>query len=184
MGWTYTHRGSQPVKEFLRDQIDCENDAGKWEMLDCAIVKFRTAYMAVRITRPGQEPYVVAFVFLLDYRPKEDFNIGYKDMDEFMGPYQCDCPERILKLLTPTDSEWANEWRRKCWANIERKKSIKLRVGMVIETKPLQFYGGRELTQFLVARVRPLRFTSPDAPGYYRITRETLNRNFIRRIKP
>ena len=51
MGWTYTHRGDTPVKDFLADRINCENDHAKWLLLDIAIVKMRTAYMAVEIIR-------------------------------------------------------------------------------------------------------------------------------------
>lgn len=183
MGWTYTSRNGKKVKDFLRDEVDCENENGKWEMLDCAIVKFKTAYMAVRITRPGQEPYVVAFVFLLDYRPKDDYDIGYKDMDESMGPYQCECPERILKLLTPIDSEYANEWRRKCWANIERKKAFKLRPGMLIETNPIGFTDGIHRNLFRVVSVKPLLLESPDTGSKLILNRAVLARNFIREVK-
>ena len=61
-------------------------------------------------------------VCLLDYRPNEYYNIGYKDMEESEGPYYYNCPERILKLLTPTSNEYALRWRKKCWERIERCK--------------------------------------------------------------
>ena len=39
----------------------------------------------------------------------------YKDMDETVGPYNYNCPESILKLLSPTENKLANEWREKCY---------------------------------------------------------------------
>lgn len=35
---------------------------------------------------------------------------------------ECDCPRRILDKLTATDSEWANEWRRKCRERLTNKQ--------------------------------------------------------------
>jgi len=183
MGWTYTHRGTQPIKEFLRGETDCTNDKGtKWEMLDCAIVKFRTAYMAVRITRAGQDPYVVAYVFLLDYRPKDDYDTGYKDMDESVGPCEAQCPERILNLLTPTAHEYALEWRRKCWDNIAKGKVFKLKVGMQIETRPIHFSDGKGRSHFLVTQLKPLCLESLGDHVTVRIRRNTLKDCFLKEV--
>jgi hypothetical protein len=44
-------------------------------------------------------------------------------MDETMGPCESSCPERILKLLTPTDSDYAKEWRARCQKNIDWRKT-------------------------------------------------------------
>ena len=41
-----------------------------------------------------------------------------------MGPYYYDCPKGILDLLTPTDNECANDWRRKCREKKEKKSSL------------------------------------------------------------
>lgn len=38
---------------------------------------------------------------------------GYKDVDETMGPYKLDFPVSWLDLLSPCDSEYAVEWRKK-----------------------------------------------------------------------
>ena len=58
-------------------------------------------------------------------------------MDESCGPGQCDCPNSILDLLSPTDNEYANEWRKACYENIAKKKNknclSKLPVGTVIK---------------------------------------------------
>lgn len=46
----------------------------------------------------------------------------YKDMCEFMGPVESNCPASILNLLSDTDSEWALAWRKRCRDNIEEAK--------------------------------------------------------------
>ena len=57
----------------------------------------------------------------------------YKGIHENAGPGECDCPKSILDLLTPTDSDYANEWRRKCYARLERTRLSDLPVGTEIE---------------------------------------------------
>ena len=57
--------------------------------------------------------------------PASGEHFGYKDMDENMGPCEADCPESVLALLGPTNSEHALEWRRRCFDNLAlRKRSI------------------------------------------------------------
>lgn len=46
-----------------------------------------------------------------------------KAMSEIMGPAEDRCPASILKLLSPTDNEYASDWRERCWKNIEEKKN-------------------------------------------------------------
>jgi hypothetical protein len=188
MGWTYTHRGSTPVKEFLADHINCENEHAKWVLLDIAIVKMRTAYMAVEIIRRDKVTRqldmatrkVVAFVFLLDYRPSDpDYDLGYKDMDESVGPYESECPERILKLLTQTDHEYAVQWRQRCWNNIAQKKSFRLTKDEVIETRPISFLDGRTRSRFRVVSLKPLRLFCLDTRMICKVPRKTLRTMII-----
>jgi hypothetical protein len=50
-----------------------------------------------------------------------------------MGPCACNCPAKILDLLTdPAPNEWAAEWRAKCQANLAKRvetNKIKVDVG-------------------------------------------------------
>jgi len=184
MGWTYTYRGSTPVKEFLTERINCENEHARWKVLDIAIVKMRTAYMAVEIIRRDKETgqldtttrKVVAFVFLLDYRPSDpDYDMGYKDMDESMGPCESECPERILNLLTPTDHEYALTWRQRCRDNIARKKAFRLSKNVVIETRPISFQDGRTRTRFKVISCKPLRLLCLETHIICKVSRNMLH---------
>lgn len=72
---------------------------------------------------PAEERRVWGAVFLTSVNSCDYYNFSYKDMSEDMGPGQADCPESILKLLSPTDNEWANEWRERCRQNAARKRS-------------------------------------------------------------
>lgn len=191
MGWTGTKRHGQPIKEFLRGEVDCVNDFGSWKVLDIAIVKFRTAYMAVELIKKNKDTgvldpetrRVVAFVFLLQYTPRalDGYDIYYKPMDETVGPYEVNCPERILKLLTPTvpSENYAQEWREKCWANVKKRAAFKLVKGATIHTKPIYFTDGSCRELFRVESVRPLRLWGVNSGVMYLCSRETLRENFI-----
>lgn len=86
---------------------------------------------------PESERTVWAIVFLTSTDKNDYYNFAFKDMDEFCGPYKYDCPESILKLLSPTDNEYALEWRKKCWEKINAKKEHRtlgsLPIGSVIK---------------------------------------------------
>ena len=58
-------------------------------------------------------------------------------MDETCGPVISECPERILKLLSPldeNDNSYAKDWRERCWKRIEKKK--KLKGNHIFKTEP------------------------------------------------
>lgn len=86
---------------------------------------------------PINEQEVIGVVFLTSTDSKDYYNFSYKEMDETVGPCYYDCPKGILDLLTPTNSEWANNWRTKCREQLEKKKNPnslnKLPEGTVIQ---------------------------------------------------
>ena len=127
MGWIYTQKESNiSASKYIKDNLLVWNTPNvKYNVLDGGVVKFRTYYGAVqRIDEISGECRVFAVVIMLDYNHRDTYNFGYKDMDESCGPCQAECPERILKLLTPTENEYANEWRKRCMNNIKARKSV------------------------------------------------------------
>lgn len=54
------------------------------------------------------------------YGREDGHGWGYKDVDESMGPYEISFPYTWLDLLTPTDSQYANEWRARVKARGEK----------------------------------------------------------------
>ena len=90
---------------------------------------------------------VSGYVALTSSDKRQGYNFGYKSMDETYGPYQHKCPLAILNLLTPTDNEFANEWRKRCREYHEQKKSpndfSNLPIGTkVIWTIPHEHFSG------------------------------------------
>lgn len=144
MGWTYTNKSSlNSAGNYIKDNLlTWNNPEYQYKVLDGGVVKFRTYYGAVeKINLKTGQRDVFAVVILLNYCRKDYYNFGYKDMDESMGPYEDNCPKRILELLTPTDNKNANDWRERCWKKINSKKSMpKIIPNMVLQ------YGGKEYT--------------------------------------
>ncbi|NHM25946.1 hypothetical protein G7K71_02755 [Desulfofundulus sp. TPOSR] len=166
MGWTFTQKyHGESIKEFFKKEFDYRRDDGRYgRVIDCAVVNLSTAYIAYEMGDGTGKREVTAIVCLLRFVPNapDGCNFGYKDMTENMHPYYYDCPERILKLLTPTDNESALRWREKCWENIRtRKARPRLVKGAVIEfTEPITFRSGRQERTFRVIDPRRLVFES------------------------
>ena len=154
MGWT-SYRATHYKKGTVDRKAECDNlfnsDMVTWDKESKVIGKFEvlkscmvgsTYYAAIKRTTfatetEPEESAVHGLVCLTSVNMKDYFNFSYKDMSESMGPYQHNCPKGILDLLSPTDSEWANEWRKKCYENLKAKKDPNnlnnLPVGTVIE---------------------------------------------------
>lgn len=133
MGWTTTYKPKgEPILDFfIRKGVLTWSDdnPNTYRVLDSALVNMHTFYAAVeKVNKETGKRIVWAAVILVSFKRDpncHDFNFSWKDMDESCGPYERNCPERILKLLTPTDNEYALGWRAACWANIEKRKARK-----------------------------------------------------------
>ena len=90
-----------------------------------------TYYAAVEYTDEN-EKYVYALVCLTSLNKGKFL---YKDMNETCGPYEIKCPKSILKMLTPTDDEYALDWRKRCqeYHSPENNWLNKLPLGSKIE---------------------------------------------------
>lgn len=138
MGTTCTHKPKgMSVSEFFVDHgvLRWGNDnPHAYKVLDSALVNLTEFYAAVEMIHKETGARrvwgcMIKVTFIRTARKDrwsygdQDENFCYKAMDESMGPYYTNCPERILKLLTPTDSLHAQDWRDACWAKIEAKKA-------------------------------------------------------------
>ncbi len=181
MGWLYMHSyhmgGHATPKAYLDAQFTYDRkyeDGSTYAMrvLDSACVGNRVWYAAARVERSGQEPYVIALVCLVRWNPrdKEGLVLGYKDMDESMGPCEAECPDRILRLLTSTTNEHALEWRRRCRDRL-RLRSRSIDDGMHIRLAvPLTFTDGHVGSEFIVVKEgASLSFRHAGGLGRYRI---------------
>ena len=146
MGWTYQAAKFYNINGTINRKAECdalctwENSSRKFEVLKSAM-KGSTYYAALRKTEKDTGKIsVVGMVILTKTAMRDYYNFGWKDIDECCGPCEDDCPKSILELLTETDSKYANEWRERCWAKINARKSdnqslSKLKYGSVIEFK-------------------------------------------------
>ena len=144
MGWTSYHveaTYNPKAKKYTIDKkAECDrlfnSDVVSWESKD-VIGKFEvlksyvigsTYYAAVKRTKFATETepensIVFAAVVLTQVNNKDYYNFAYKDMDETVGPFQYNCPKSILDLLSPTESEYAKQWREKCYEVLKEKKN-------------------------------------------------------------
>ncbi len=104
MGWLYMKslRGHFGPRQYLDAQFTYERPGTISNVLRSALAGMRVYYAAVEQLRIATgEREVWAAICLVRYNPRdpEGYIFGYKDMDEGMGPHECDCPAPILDLL-------------------------------------------------------------------------------------
>ena len=186
MGWLYmtSLTGHSSPRQYLDAQFTFERPDARSKVLRSALIGMRVYYAAVEQVRiaNGQRE-VWAAICLVRYNPRDPqgYIFGYKDMEESMGPCECDCPEPVLDLLTPTDREYAVQWRVRCRENIaaRRAKAAKPspRAGqMIVFDAPLSFADGRSFQRLeVIANPRHPRshrtvlFRAPGSRSLYRI---------------
>ena len=142
MGWLFYERapGETNAEHFTRELLGTTGEYG--EFLATATVA-NVFYAAWR--KPDGN--VVALVVLTKRAGRE---FGYKAMDETMGPNEARCPKSILDALSPTEYEYAAEWRRRCHANLATAATAaKVKKGDRIRfAEPLRFNDGRTRQTF------------------------------------
>ena len=100
MGWLYMKslKGHSGPRQYLDAQFTHDRPDVISKVLRSALAGMRVYYAAVEQARiaTGQRD-VWAVICLVRYNPRdpEGYIFGYKDMEESMGPYECDCPEPI-----------------------------------------------------------------------------------------
>jgi hypothetical protein len=141
MGWTYSCERPADPKGALDALLTWSDARGRRRVLDSAIVRLRVYYAAVEHVAPDGARQVWAAVFLVDFRRGADgLAFGYKDMTEHMGPVESDCPERILRRLTPLSEAddpqgWARAWRARCWASLSSRQARRLCDGAQVKMR-------------------------------------------------
>lgn len=119
MGWTYEH-----CEPNLRAEIELVKGLFEHETEDLVQTpvyhtrRGNVHYLAVKTTRKAEGTSIVFGVVVLTTHDSEDyFNFGHREIDETEGPCYTQAPARLIRMLTPTDSEYANEWRKRCLEN-------------------------------------------------------------------
>lgn len=142
MGWTGSYqywrnpKGAERIEAAIQQEgYYGESEGRKWDVIDSAL-HGNTVYLAVHFTDANNgTDMVYGVVILTGYKNGEFFTKG---MSEEMGPYECDCPKRILDKLSPTEHEFALEWRKRCEDRRKAKAEdplAKLPIGTKIRRK-------------------------------------------------
>jgi hypothetical protein len=182
---------SMGAVEYLRERVlDCDNESGTWKTLAASKVG-GVVYAAVeRLVKASGDRYVFAAVILTrsSKRDHDGHNFGWKDMDESMFPYRVDCPERILKLLSPTSDENSLGWRQACREKRRHLAERKKRLAVIMPGAVLKFdapiyfsFGGNRvgIQVFKVCNIGRRIFSLPDRGGaLVRLRRENLDKPF------
>ncbi len=154
MGWTGYHRtpGESDRDHLARELCTFADGRVGWTILDSTTVK-GTFYAAVRVEEAGAGFSPAGTVFglvVLQQRRRGYENYYRKEIEESSGPGDFDCPDRILDLLSPTESQWALEWRAACRTrNAVKRSRPKIRKGDLIRfARPLTFTSGATFDTF------------------------------------
>ncbi len=131
MGWTGVHKPKWiKAVDFLKDEWKSNTN---YEIIATAMKGFTEIHFAVK---DKNLDFIFAVVYLVQFSKGYE-NFTYKSMDEFCGP-NVNCPEKILKLLTPLDEiakkegvdikedngyGWAKAWRERSWEAINKRKA-------------------------------------------------------------
>lgn len=119
MGWLFKWAD---ITNRSRLQIVCENIEEDNDKFSHKVVygsqNGSVCYLACKRTEKSTgESIVYGLVVLTAIRSNEFCNFGMKEISEFCGPnYYC-APKKLIDMLSPTDHEWALEWRRQCVEN-------------------------------------------------------------------
>jgi hypothetical protein len=185
MGWLYRNEPIDDPLAYLKAKYNYDCETHTLQTLDGARVR-NTVYLAVRSTdKKTGHSFVFAAVIMISNTKKSGF--GYKDMSESMGPCQCDCPDRIMRLLPPLadvpSPGYTADWRARVaaqkTARRERRQQLAvlqysggwaLRIGAVVTLPtPARFRGGSAASSFRLAyfcRRTPI-FEALDRPGFH-----------------
>ena len=112
MGWDVTQVGSNiTTRKFVEHEIKLSYD-GVYEAIKIVEGKNqygqKAFYVALRKLEDGK---VVALVYLTR---RKNGSIAIKVIGESSGPAQIEAPASFIGLLSPTQDEWASQWRADC----------------------------------------------------------------------
>jgi hypothetical protein len=144
MGWDVSNISSNiKTKDYV--YFDLKRGLNeKYEVLAYGQGKRSGGYVPVYFAIKNKETNDVFAQITLTKR-KNGF-ISQKDIDESAGPFAYDCPKSVFKLLTPTKSEFAQNWRKE----VEKYHAQgKLVVGdKIVFEKEIDFTDGTKNNEF------------------------------------
>ena len=128
MGWLFHNdklRHQTPA-EYITKHFTHDDETASATVLATATIR-NTVYAAIRNTdKKTGASYIFCAVVLFRNNDRDGF--GYKATDEGMGPCEVDCPDRIMRLLSPIaeipDPGHAEDWRARVAAATHRTEEL------------------------------------------------------------
>jgi hypothetical protein len=173
MGWLFFHKpkGKKAVDAILDSM--CPDPEYRAKKIVATSATREAVFVVVR-TDKANDVYVpdadgtarALMVFKIQSRPKDQYNFGYKDMDETMGPYGCPAPMSIIaqcsELQDPIGPypRWSSlkstREYREASAKAAATKALKrgLKPGNKVTLAKPGKWGGIECQRFTVERAR------------------------------
>lgn len=112
MGWTEYFALHTDNNGKVDTKAECDSMfKNNIEILKSA-VRGNVYYAAIR-DRNNTDSKVWCEIIITSHKTQYG-NFAYKSFSEYCNPYYYDCPKSILQLLTPTNDEYANAWRKGC----------------------------------------------------------------------
>ena len=125
MGWLYRNEPlhhETPV-EFVVRHFSHDGATTQSTVVAAAAIR-GTIYAAIR-NADKQTGTTYVFCAVVLFRNSKRHGFGYKDMTECMGPCEVDCPDRIMRLLSPVSDipnpSYAADWRARVAAAKARR---------------------------------------------------------------
>ena len=132
MGWLFQHdplAHETPADHFTRE-FTHESETTKATVLATATVH-GTVYAAIR--NPNKQTgYSYVFCAVILFKNSQRDGFGYKDIDETMGPCEVDCPDRIMRLLSPIEHNDQGTNRHTANAGLAGNRSLDKPGGSVL----------------------------------------------------
>ena len=124
MGSTGIHLGYRPRSAEVRKIVD-ELLAGSDEHPLVAKSGITGWTRCWAVYEPGSDPQQ-RYIALLQFHVSSEW-FTYQYVAESMGPYEVDCPQRLLKAVDdyPPHSDIAAAWRRRAWAYHHKARDVR-----------------------------------------------------------
>jgi hypothetical protein len=173
MGWTffYKPKGKKAIatiKEKFGEQWCAERVVAESATREAVFLVIKAHEPDSKVYVPDADGFIRAIaVIKIANRPKDEYNFGYKDMTETMGPYGLECPPMIIaaasELRDPIGPEpeysslrSARNYRARSLKAYELKAAKRaMKPGdIVVTAHAVSNYGGTPINKFTVVKTR------------------------------
>jgi hypothetical protein len=131
MGWTFMPSRGRDAVEIIRGQLEWENDIFTDKVIDHAVVGTTLYLLVCRTPKAAWEPSTTYvndadgsfrwIAVVLTSKARDAYDLGYKELEESMGPVEARCPRRLIDAASPlrhphpaAEGNYAARWRQKC----------------------------------------------------------------------